>query len=98
MASFVAWELLGGDLVLGEVHRGDGSFQEHHYWNRIDGDDLDLTRQQFRADEVITERQVLGGEFLRTNQDAMRPEIRVRIDRFREVVAGHLGAGDAQGG
>jgi len=85
VSSFVAWEHLGGDLVLGEVYLGD-EFQEHHYWNRIDGVDLDLTASQFVKGEVITEKQVLSSEFLASNRDAMRPSLQARIDAFRAVV------------
>ena len=89
VSSFVAWEHIGGELVLGEVHR-DGAFQEHHYWNRLDGTDLDLTKSQFRNGEVITEKQVLSEEFLRSNQDSMRPELKVRISAFRRAVEQQL--------
>ena len=85
VSSFVAWEHLGGELVLGEVHR-DGKFQEYHYWNRLDGADLDLTKSQFRNGEVITEKQVLSEEYLRTNGEKMRPELKDRICAFRDAV------------
>lgn len=91
VSSFVAWEHLGGDLVLGEVHR-NGEFQEHHYWNRIDGTDLDLTGSQFRNGEVVTEKQVLTEAFLRANQDSMRPDLKVRISAFRHAVGLQLAA------
>ena len=90
VSSFVAWEHLGGDLVLGQVHLG-GEFQEYHYWNRIDGVDLDLTRSQFRAGEIITEKTVLEADYLAGNQDAIRPEVAARIATFREIVAQRLG-------
>ncbi len=89
VSSFVAWEHLGGDLVLGEVHK-DGAFQEHHYWNRLDGKDLDLTKSQFRNGEVITEKEVLSAEFLRANQESMRPDLKERIAAFRNAVDHHL--------
>ena len=92
VASMVAWEHLGGDVVQGEVHV-DGAFQEFHYWNRLDGGDLDLTRDQFRGDEVITEVRTLSAEFLTANRTAMKPEVRARIAAFRDLVAAHLGAG-----
>ncbi|MEM7323822.1 MAG: hypothetical protein AAF531_12110 [Actinomycetota bacterium] len=92
VSSFVAWEHLGGELVLGEVHR-HGTFQEHHYWNRIDGVDLDLTRDQFRNGETITEREVLSEPFLRANHGRMRPDLRDRIATFRRSVSEHLATG-----
>jgi ADP-ribose pyrophosphatase YjhB (NUDIX family) len=37
--------LLGGDLLMAEVHEADGSRQGVHYWNRLAGGrELDLTR------------------------------------------------------
>ena len=47
-------DLLGGDLVLGEVLE-DGKRTGWHWWNRLPGGlDLDLTREQFSAGEVVT--------------------------------------------
>lgn len=85
VSSFVAWEHLGGDLVLGQVHL-DGTFQEFHYWNRVDDVDLDLTRTQFKNGEVITEDSVLDSAYLAEHQGAMRPELADRIAVFRETV------------
>ena len=47
-------DLLGGELLIAEVLRADGSRQGVHYWNLLpDGTELDLTRQQFASSEVI---------------------------------------------
>jgi hypothetical protein len=47
-------EFLGGDLLLAEVRKADGSRQGVHYWNRLpDGTQLDLTREQFTASETV---------------------------------------------
>jgi len=47
-------DLLGGDLLIAEVAHADGSRQGVHYWNRLpDGTEVDLTRDQFTAHEVI---------------------------------------------
>jgi hypothetical protein len=47
-------DLLGGELLIAEVIRTDGSRQGVHYWNLLpDGTELDLTREQFADDEVI---------------------------------------------
>ncbi len=90
VSSFVAWEHLGGDLVVGEVHL-KGKFQEYHYWNRIDGVDLDLTGSQFRHGEVIAETRTLTSQFLGANHDAMRPEVHARIEAFGQRVDDRLG-------
>ena len=47
-------DLLGGELLVAEVLRVDGSRQGVHWWNRLpDGTEIDLTREQFADDEVI---------------------------------------------
>jgi hypothetical protein len=54
VTALVLHDLLGGDLVLGEV-RVRGERTGWHWWNRLPGGlDLDLTREQFSADEVVT--------------------------------------------
>jgi hypothetical protein len=52
-------DLLGGDLCVAEVHRPDGTRQGFHWWNRLAGVDIDLTREQFGVDEVVQEPRVL---------------------------------------
>ena len=57
VTALIVQELLGGDLILGEVFVGDAKVG-HHYWNRLpDGRDVDLTADQFHPPEVI-----VGGE------------------------------------
>lgn len=53
VTSLVLNDLLGGELVLGEVHV-DGRQVGVHYWNRFGGVEVDLTREQFRPDETVT--------------------------------------------
>jgi hypothetical protein len=53
-------DLLGGDLCVAEVHSPDGTRQGFHWWNRLAGVDVDLTREQFGADEVVQEPRVLA--------------------------------------
>jgi hypothetical protein len=90
VSSFVAWDYLGGDLVLAKVFV-DGEQVEHHYWNRIDGFDLDLTREQYSDDEEIVEHAVLQDEFLLTNQRSMKPDVMARIEIMRGAVTERLG-------
>ena len=53
-------DLLGGELLIAEVSRSDGSRQGVHYWNLLpDGTELDLTREQFADDEVIQQPRIL---------------------------------------
>lgn len=54
VTAFVVQDLLGGDLVLGEVFES-GERRGYHYWNRLpDGTEVDLTRDQFRPGETVT--------------------------------------------
>jgi hypothetical protein len=47
-------DLLGGELLVAEVLRTDGTRQGVHWWNRLpDGTEIDLTREQFASHEVI---------------------------------------------
>jgi hypothetical protein len=56
--ALVLHDLFGGDLVLGEVHVG-GERIGYHYWNRFGAVDVDLTRGQFRPDEVVMSGRVV---------------------------------------
>lgn len=60
VTALVVQDLLGGDLVLGEVFVEQVKVG-HHYWNRLpDGRDVDLTADQFHPGEVVT-----GGQLQR---------------------------------
>ena len=59
--ALVLHDLLGGDLILAEVLRADGSRQGVHYWNLLpDGTEIDLTRQQFDAGETVQPGRVVA--------------------------------------
>ena len=52
--ALVVQDLLGGELLLAEVLNADGSRQGLHYWNRLaTGVEVDLTRDQFSATEIV---------------------------------------------
>ncbi len=55
MTALVVHDLLGGQLLEAEVHHEDGSPQGFHYWNRLTGVDIDLTREQFAGGEHVQE-------------------------------------------
>ena len=60
MTALVVQDLLGGDLLCAEVHWLDGRRQGVHYWNRLPaGVDVDLTREQFGAGELVGEPEVV---------------------------------------
>lgn len=85
LTSAIVHDLLGGDLVLGEVHVG-GEQHGLHWWNRLDsGLEVDLTREQFRDGQVVTRVRVL-------ERPAGRPVRRQReYELFRERVMARLG-------
>jgi hypothetical protein len=59
MTALVVQDILGGELIIAQVHV-DGSQIGHHYWNRLpDGSEIDLTADQFRPDEEIVGAQVI---------------------------------------
>ena len=53
VTALVVHDLLGGQLLEAEVLHADGSPQGFHYWNRLAGVDVDLTRRQFMSGEVV---------------------------------------------
>jgi hypothetical protein len=58
VTALIVQDLLGGDLILGEVFVGD-TRTGHHYWNRLaDGREVDLTAGQFRSEETVVGGQV----------------------------------------
>jgi hypothetical protein len=57
--ALVVNDLLGGDLCVAEVRLSDGSQRGFHWWNRLAGADIDLTREQFGPDEVVQEPRVV---------------------------------------
>ncbi|HEY6472852.1 MAG TPA: hypothetical protein VIY26_08175 [Acidimicrobiales bacterium] len=59
MTALVGNDLFGGELLEAEVHFRDGSRQGFHYWNRLDGVEVDLTREQFSVHEVVQAPQVI---------------------------------------
>jgi hypothetical protein len=61
VTALVVQDLLGGELLIAEVHNADGSRQGVHYWNRFaDGVELDLTREQFAHSEAIQQPTVVA--------------------------------------
>lgn len=58
--ALVLHDLLGGQLLVADVLHPDGSRQGVHYWNRLPGRvEVDLTRVQFAATEVVQEPRVV---------------------------------------
>ncbi|MFI6701792.1 hypothetical protein ACIBJC_22975 [Streptomyces sp. NPDC050509] len=54
VTAMVLNDLLGGELIRGEVHV-NGERTDYHWWNRLGmGIEIDLTREQFRPEEIVT--------------------------------------------
>jgi hypothetical protein len=60
VTALVVHDLLGGELLEAEVHQPDGSRQGFHYWNRLAGVDIDLTRAQFIGGERVQEPHLIS--------------------------------------
>ncbi|MER6315124.1 alpha/beta hydrolase [Streptomyces sp. NPDC001581] len=59
ITALVVQDLVGGELVLGEVFH-DGRPEGHHWWNLLPGGvRVDLTREQFRRGETVTPGRVV---------------------------------------
>ena len=58
VTALVVQDLLGGELILGEVFVGHDKVG-YHYWNRLpDGSEVDFTADQFHPGEVVVGGQV----------------------------------------
>jgi hypothetical protein len=92
VTALVVQDLLGGDLVLGEVFV-DQSKVGHHYWNRLpDGRDVDFTADQFHPGEVI-----VGGRVQQRPRDAprrCREQYELLSRRVLAALAGSPAIGD----
>lgn len=83
-------DLLGGDLIRGEVTIG-GEFCDYHWWNRLaTGIEIDLTREQFGPDHVIS----AGIPIVRTPPTTWR-RLRDEYERLRSRVFAELKITDA---
>jgi len=59
VTALVVHDFFGGELLEAEVLFQNGSRQGFHYWNRLAGVEVDLTREQFKSQEVVQEPQVV---------------------------------------
>lgn len=84
VTALVLQDLLGGELILGEVFVGADKVG-HHYWNRLpDGTEVDLTAGQFFPEEAI-----VGGKVQHRPPDAPR-RCREQYELLRERVLAAL--------
>jgi hypothetical protein len=78
VTALVVNDLLGGELIRGEV-RVDGERVDHHWWNRLGmGIEIDLTREQFGAHEVVS-----GGVVIERPSEIVRLRAEYELLRAR---------------
>ncbi|WP_058041492.1 YunG family protein [Streptomyces roseifaciens] len=88
VTAMVLNDLLGGELIRGEV-RVDGVQTDFHWWNRLgEGVEIDLTREQFSPEEIVT-----GGLVIPRPPEIKR--LREEYELLRERVLEKLRAGAA---
>ncbi|WP_251145660.1 hypothetical protein [Streptomyces sp. McG3] len=83
VTAMVLNDLIGGELIRGEVHV-DGVRTDFHWWNRLGpGVEIDLTREQFGPEETVVGGDVIVrppvGEWRR-----LREEYAILRDRVAE--------------
>ncbi len=87
VTAMVLNDLLGGELIRGEVHV-DGVRTDFHWWNRLGmGIEIDLTREQFGPEEVV-----VGGEVIARPPGEL-PRLQEEYALLRDRVAEKLGRG-----
>ncbi|WP_173264634.1 YunG family protein [Streptomyces pacificus] len=96
VTALVLHDLLGGDLLRGEVHVA-GERVDYHWWNRLgQGIEIDLTREQFGPEEIVTEGVVIPRppvtelRRLREEYELLRDLVLDRLDRRRTTAAGAM--------
>lgn len=84
VTALVIQDLLGGDLVLGQVHL-NGEKVDNHYWNRFSsGIDVDFTSEQFRGGQTVTDGKVVyrapeGPRRCREEYELLRTRVLTRL-------------------
>jgi len=79
VTALVLQDYYGGDLVRVPVHKSS------HYWNRLDGCDIDLTEGQFAALPDRTHAVLREREYVLSFPDTSK-----RYELLAGLVAGHL--------
>ncbi len=96
VVALVINDLLGGELIRAEVHV-NGERVDFHWWNRMPtGLEIDLTREQFRSDEVLTGAVAITRPPT-TAMKRMRAEYELLRQRVLDAVASHEAPGPEVG-
>lgn len=83
VTAMVVNDLLGGELLRGEV-LVDGQRTDYHWWNRLGlGVEIDLTREQFGPEETVTAVTAIARppriERLREEYELLRTRVMTRL-------------------
>ncbi|HVB42681.1 MAG TPA: hypothetical protein VNF47_08255 [Streptosporangiaceae bacterium] len=91
VTAMVLNDLLGGELIRGEV-LVDGEHRDYHWWNRLaTGVEIDLTREQFCADEIVS-----GGVVVPRTPVSTWRRLRAEYEVLRCRVQENLGDGGVE--
>jgi len=82
VTELVVRDVVGGDLVWAEAQLPDGR-RISHYWNRVQGQDIDLTREQFPTGTVVPEGGLRRADI--TDTAAYVMSFPVTAERYRVV-------------
>ncbi|MCY0955311.1 YunG family protein [Streptomyces sp. H27-S2] len=89
VTAMVLNDLLGGELIRGKV-QVNGEFRDYHWWNRIGlGIEIDLTREQFGPEEIVTGGTVIPRPPV-TEWRRLREEYELLRNRVMEELDRHL--------
>ena len=85
VTAMVLNDLLGGELLRGVV-RVDGVQTDFHWWNRLgEGVEIDLTREQFAPEEIVSAGEVIPRPphftRLRDEYELLRSRVLARLTR-----------------
>lgn len=78
ITALLVQDYCGGRILRGVVN-GDS-----HYWNEVDGQEVDLTRDQFGAFALESEPEERTRDYLLSNENTA-----ARYDRLREALGEH---------
>ncbi len=92
VVALVVNDLLGGELIRAEVHI-NGERVDFHWWNRMpSGLEIDLTREQFRPEEILT-----GAVAITRPPDTAIKRMRAEYELLRGRVFDAVAAREAHG-
>ncbi|OEV08363.1 YunG family protein [Streptomyces nanshensis] len=94
VTAMVLNDLLGGELIRGEVHV-NGKQVDFHWWNRLGmGIEIDLTREQFGPEETVTSGVVIPRPPV-TEWRRLREEYELLHERVMEKLNNQQGTASA---